>query len=127
CDTVTMDYDAMAKAGTMLGSGAVIVIDQSVCIVRAIARLSRFYRHESCGQCSPCREGTGWLAQLMARLENGQGSMADIDLLVDIGNNICGKTICALGDAAAMPVMGAVKAFRDEFVFHVKHGRCMVG
>ncbi|MBF0159509.1 MAG: NADH-quinone oxidoreductase subunit NuoF [Magnetococcales bacterium] len=127
CDTITMDYDALAKAGSMLGSGAVIVLDQSVCIVRAITRLSRFYRHESCGQCSPCREGTGWLAQLMARLESGQGSMTDIDLLLDIGNNICGKTICALGDAAAMPVMGAVKAFRDEFVFHVQHGRCMVG
>ncbi|MBF0610020.1 MAG: NADH-quinone oxidoreductase subunit NuoF [Magnetococcales bacterium] len=127
CETVTMDYDAITKAGSMLGSGAVIVMDKSVCIVRAIARLSRFYRHESCGQCTPCREGTGWLAKLMDRMEAGKGSMEDIDLLTDVARNIQGKTICALGDAAAMPVAGAIKAFREEFVYHVQHGRCMVG
>jgi NADH-quinone oxidoreductase subunit F len=127
CATVTMDYDSLAKAGSMLGAGSVIVMDKSVCIVRAIARLSRFYRHESCGQCSPCREGTGWLAQVMERIESGRGTRGDIDLLMEIGTNISGKTICALGDAAAMPVMGAIRAFRDEFVFHVENGRCMVG
>ncbi|MEO5349193.1 MAG: NADH-quinone oxidoreductase subunit NuoF [Magnetococcus sp. YQC-3] len=126
CETVTMDYDALSRAGSMLGSGAVIVMDRSVCIVRAIARLSRFYRHESCGQCSPCREGTGWLAQVMERLENGRGVQGDIDLLLSVAENIQGKTICALGDAAAMPVVGAIKAFREEFEYHVQHGRCMV-
>ncbi len=126
CETVTMDYDALSRAGSMLGSGAVIVMDRSVCIVRAIARLSRFYRHESCGQCSPCREGTGWLAQVMNRLEHGKGVQGDIDLLLSISENIQGKTICALGDAAAMPVVGAIKAFREEFEYHVAHGRCMV-
>ncbi|MBF0621928.1 MAG: NADH-quinone oxidoreductase subunit NuoF [Magnetococcales bacterium] len=127
CETVTMDYDALAKAGSMLGAGSVIVVDKSVCIVRAIARLSRFYRHESCGQCTPCREGTGWLAQVMGRLEAGKGTMKDIDMLLDISGNIQGKTICALGDAAAMPIVGAIKAFREEFEYHVEHGRCMVG
>ncbi|MCX7058865.1 MAG: NADH-quinone oxidoreductase subunit NuoF [Proteobacteria bacterium] len=126
CDTVTMDYDALSRAGSMLGSGAVIVLDRSVCIVRAIARLSRFYRHESCGQCSPCREGTGWLAQVMERLERGKGVQADIDLLLSVAENIQGKTICALGDAAALPVVGAIRAFRPEFEYHVTHGRCMV-
>ncbi|MEO5377793.1 MAG: NADH-quinone oxidoreductase subunit NuoF [Magnetococcus sp. DMHC-6] len=127
CEHVTMDYDALAKAGSMLGAGSVIVMDKSVCIVRAIARLSRFYRHESCGQCTPCREGTGWLAQIMARIEAGQGTHSDIDLLMSVSSNIQGKTICALGDAAAMPVIGAIKAFRDEFIYHITHGRCMVG
>ncbi|MEO5362054.1 MAG: NADH-quinone oxidoreductase subunit NuoF [Magnetococcus sp. DMHC-8] len=127
CETITMDYDALSRAGSMLGSGAVIVMDRSVCIVRAIARLSRFYRHESCGQCSPCREGTGWLAQVMDRLENGKGVPTDIDLLLSITENIQGKTICALGDAASGPVVGAIRAFREEFEYHVEHGRCMVG
>ncbi|MBF0096615.1 MAG: NADH-quinone oxidoreductase subunit NuoF [Magnetococcales bacterium] len=126
CETVTMDYDAIAKAGSMLGSGAVIVLDRSVCIVRAIARLSRFYRHESCGQCSPCREGTGWLSQIMQRIEQGKGVRGDIDLLLSVASNIQGKTICALGDAAAMPVAGAIRAFREEFEYHIEHGRCMV-
>ncbi|MEO5334768.1 MAG: NADH-quinone oxidoreductase subunit NuoF [Magnetococcus sp. YQC-5] len=127
CATMTMDYDAIGKAGSMLGSGAVIVIDKSVCIVRAVARLSRFYRHESCGQCTPCREGTGWLSQIMDRMEAGQGTHEDIDLLLDICANIGGKTICALGDAATGPVTGAIRAFRDEFIYHVEHGRCMAG
>ncbi|MBF0438772.1 MAG: NADH-quinone oxidoreductase subunit NuoF [Magnetococcales bacterium] len=127
CATITMDYEALGKAGTMLGSGAVIVIDKSVCIVRAVARLSRFYRHESCGQCTPCREGTGWLAQIMERMEAGQGTHEDIDLLLDICANIGGKTICALGDAAAGPVLGAIRAFKEEFIYHVEHGRCMAG
>lgn len=127
CDTITMDYDAIAKAGSMLGSGAVIVLDRSVCVVRAMERLSRFYRHESCGQCTPCREGTGWLSQIMTRIENGQGVEGDVALLSDICNNIAGKTICALGDAAVGPINGSLKAFRDEYLYHVEHGRCMVG
>ncbi|OSM06221.1 NADH-quinone oxidoreductase subunit NuoF [Magnetofaba australis] len=127
CETVTMDYDAIAKAGSMLGAGSVIVMDQSVCIVKAIARLSNFYRHESCGQCTPCREGTGWLAQVVNRIEDGQGQMKDLELLESVCANISGKTICALGDAAAMPIQGAIKAFRDEWVHHIEHGRCMVG
>jgi NADH-quinone oxidoreductase subunit F len=126
CETVTMDYDAIAKAGSMLGSGAVVVLDRSVCVVRAIARLSRFYRHESCGQCSPCREGTGWLSQIMQRIEQGKGVRGDVDLLLSVAGNIQGKTICALGDAAAMPVVGAIRAFREEFEYHIEHGRCMV-
>ncbi|MBF0623325.1 MAG: NADH-quinone oxidoreductase subunit NuoF [Magnetococcales bacterium] len=127
CATVTMDYDSLAKAGSMLGAGSVIVMDKSVCIVRAIARLSRFYRHESCGQCTPCREGTGWLSQVMNRIENGRGEKGDIALLKEICTNMSGKTICALGDAAAMPVVGAIKAFPEEFDYHVEHGRCLVG
>lgn len=127
CATITMDYEALAKAGSMLGSGAVIVLDTSVCIVRAVARLSRFYRHESCGQCTPCREGTGWLAQIMGRMEAGHGTHEDIDLLLDICANIGGKTICALGDAAAGPIQGALRHFRDEFTYHVEHGRCKAG
>ncbi|MGN7612566.1 NADH-quinone oxidoreductase subunit NuoF [Magnetococcales bacterium HHB-1] len=127
CETVTMDYDALAKAGSMLGAGSVIVVDKSVCIVRAITRLSKFYCHESCGQCTPCREGTGWLERVMDRIENGKGNRDDIDLLLNICENIQGKTICALGDAAAMPIVGAIKAFREEFEYHVEHGRCMVG
>ncbi|MBF0176738.1 MAG: NADH-quinone oxidoreductase subunit NuoF [Magnetococcales bacterium] len=127
CATIAMDYESLAKAGTMLGAGSVIVMDKSVCIVRAIARLSRFYRHESCGQCTPCREGTGWLAQIMNRLEAGHGAVGDVELLKNICDNISGKTICALGDAAAMPVAGAIRAFPEEFDYHIKHGRCMVG
>jgi NADH-quinone oxidoreductase subunit F len=127
CETVTMDYDAIAKAGSMLGSGAMIVLDKSVCIVKAVERLARFYRHESCGQCTPCREGTGWLSQILTRIENGKGVESDIDLLLSIGTNISGKTICALGDAAVGPVSGSIKAFRDEYLYHVEHGRCMVG
>ncbi|MBF0424879.1 MAG: NADH-quinone oxidoreductase subunit NuoF [Magnetococcales bacterium] len=127
CETIAMDYESLAKAGSMLGAGSVIVMDKSVCIVRAIARLSRFYRHESCGQCTPCREGTGWLAQIMRRLEAGEGKNGDVELLQDVCASMSGKTICALGDAAAMPVAGAIRAFPEEFAYHIKHGRCMVG
>lgn len=126
CETVKMDYDSIARAGSMLGSGAVIVLDKTVCVVRALARISRFYRHESCGQCTPCREGTGWMAQIVTRMEAGGGRAGDIELLEELCGNISGKTICALGDAAAMPIAGAIRAFREEFVYHVEHGRCMV-
>ena len=122
----TMDYDAIAKAGSMLGSGAVIVMDDTRCMVKSLLRLSYFYTHESCGQCTPCREGTGWLWRMVDRIEHGKGRMEDIDLLNSVADNIQGRTICALGDAAAMPVRAMIKHFRDEFVHHVEHKTCRV-
>jgi len=122
----TMDYDAIAKAGSMLGSGAVIVMDDTRCMVKSLLRLSYFYQHESCGQCTPCREGTGWLWRMVDRIEHGRGRMEDIELLNSVSDNIQGRTICALGDAAAMPVRAMIKHFRDEFVHHVEHKRCVV-
>lgn len=122
----TMDYDAIAKAGSMLGSGAVIVMDDTRCMVKSLQRLSAFYMHESCGQCTPCREGTGWLWRIVDRLESGQGKAADMDLLDSVAENIMGRTICALGDAAAMPVRGMLKHFRPEFEHHITHKTCMV-
>ncbi|MDB5848648.1 MAG: NADH-quinone oxidoreductase subunit, partial [Rhodoferax sp.] len=111
----TMDYDAIAKAGSMLGSGAVIVMDDSRCMVESLKRLSYFYMHESCGQCTPCREGTGWLWRMVDRIHTGQGRTSDLDLLNSVADNIQGRTICALGDAAAMPVRAMIKHFRPEF------------
>ena len=122
----TMDYDSIAKAGSMLGSGAVIVLDDSRCMVKSLQRLSYFYMHESCGQCTPCREGTGWLSRMVDRVENGQGRQSDLDLLNSVADNIQGRTICALGDAAAMPVRAMIKHFRPEFEHHVAHKTCMV-
>ena len=121
-----MDYDSIAKAGSMLGSGAVIVMDETRCAVKSLLRLSYFYYEESCGQCTPCREGTGWLWRLVHRIEHGQGTMADLDELNRIADNIQGRTICALGDAAAMPVRAFLKHYRNEFAWHVEHRRCMV-
>ncbi len=122
----TMDYDSIAKAGSMLGSGAVIVLDDTRCMVKSLQRLSYFYMHESCGQCTPCREGTGWLSRVVDRIENGQGRAEDLDLLDNVAENIQGRTICALGDAAAMPVRAMIKHFRPEFEHHVTHKTCMV-
>ncbi len=122
----TMDYDSIAKAGSMLGSGAVIVMDDSRCMVKSLQRLSYFYAHESCGQCTPCREGTGWLWRVVDRIENGHGRVADIALLDSVADDIQGRTICALGDAAAMPVRAMIKHFRHEFEYHVEHKTCMV-
>ena len=122
----TLDYDSIAKAGSMLGSGAVIVIDDSRCMVKSLQRLSYFYMHESCGQCTPCREGTGWLSRVVDRIETGQGRASDLDLLDNVADNIMGRTICALGDAAAMPVRAMLKHFRPEFEYHVAHKTCMV-
>ena len=121
-----MDYDSISKAGSMLGSGAVIVMDDSRCMVKSLLRLSYFYMHESCGQCTPCREGTGWLWRMMDRIEHGQGKPSDLDLLNTISDNIQGRTICALGDAAAMPVRAMIKHFRHEFEYHIEHKTCMV-
>ncbi len=123
---LTMDYDAISKAGSMLGSGAVIVLDDSRCMVKSLQRLSYFYMHESCGQCTPCREGTGWLWRVVDRIENGQGKPADLDLLDGVATDIMGRTICALGDAAAMPVRAMMKHYRAEFEYHVAHKTCMV-
>jgi len=122
----TMDYDSIAKAGSMLGSGAVIVMDETRCMVRSLMRLSYFYYEESCGQCTPCREGTGWLWRVVRRIENGEGRQEDLDLLNSVSDNIMGRTICALGDAAAMPVKSFVRHFRAEFQHHIDHKRCLV-
>jgi NADH-quinone oxidoreductase subunit F len=121
-----MDYDSIAKAGSMLGSGAVIVMDETTCMVRALRRLSYFYFEESCGQCTPCREGTGWLYRVVDRIETGRGRPEDLDLLLNVSDNIQGRTICALGDAAAMPVRSFVTHFRPEFEHHIAHKRCLV-
>ena len=121
-----MDYDSIAKAGYMLGSGAVIVMNDTRCMVKSLLRLSYFYQHESCGQCTPCREGTGWLWRVIDRIEHGKGRADDLALLDSVAFNIKGRTICALGDAAAMPVEGMLKHFRDEFAHHIEHKTCTV-
>ncbi len=121
-----MDYDSIAKAGSMLGSGAVIVMDETRCMVRCLERLSYFYYEESCGQCTPCREGTGWLYRMVHRIEHGEGRAEDLDLLNSVADNIQGRTICALGDAAAMPVRAFIKHYRAEFEHHIEHKRCLV-
>jgi len=124
--TLDLDYDSIAKAGSMLGSGAVIVMDETTCMVKAAERLAYFYYEESCGQCTPCREGTGWLYRIIHRIEHGLGRQEDLDLLLNLADQIQGRTICALGDAAAMPVRAFVKNYREEFEYHVVHKRCMV-
>ena len=121
-----MDYDSIAKAGSMLGSGAVIIMDETRCMVRSLLRLSYFYFEESCGQCTPCREGTGWLYRVVNRIENGAGRIEDLDLLTNVSDNIAGRTICALGDAAALPVKSFLKHFRGEFEHHIEHQSCLV-
>ncbi len=120
-----MSYDGIAKARSMLGAGSVIVMDDSTCMVKALQRIAYFYYEESCGQCTPCREGTGWLYRVVKRIEEGQGKQEDLDRLVDVAENINGNTICALGDAAAAPVVSFIKHFREEFQYHIDHGRCM--
>ncbi len=119
----TMDYDSIAKAGSMLGSGAVIVMDDSRDMVNSLLRLSYFYAHESCGQCTPCREGTGWMHRVIERIAHCQGRMEDIDLLNSVADNIQGRTICALGDAAAMPVRAMIKHFKHEFVQKIEQAQ----
>ena len=121
-----LDYDSIAKAGSMLGSGAVIVMDETTCMVRALERLSYFYFEESCGQCTPCREGTGWLYRVVHRIETGRGRAEDLALLDNVSDNIAGRTICALGDAAALPVKSFLKHFRHEFEHHIEHRSCLV-
>lgn len=121
-----LDYESLAAAGSMLGSGGVIVIDDRTCIVWVIERLIHFYRHESCGKCTPCREGTGWLEQIISRIEKGGGKPGDIEKIESICENILGRTVCPLGDAAVMPIQSAIKLFRDEWEYHINNKQCMV-
>ncbi len=121
---VKLDYEAIALAGSMLGSGGVIIIDESQCMVKLLGVLARFYHHESCGQCTPCREGCGWIEKLVSRLEEGKGSPADIDTLYSVAEGMTGRTICPLADAMAMPVMSFVKKFRGEFEAHAAGKTC---
>ncbi len=123
---LTMDYDTIQKAGSYLGSGAVMVIDETTDMVKLLRRISRFYFSESCGQCTPCREGTGWLYRILGRIIDGKGTMEDIDNLSNIAHKIEGRTICALGEASAMPVWSFVEHFREEFEYYVEHGCSMV-
>jgi NADH-quinone oxidoreductase subunit F len=120
-----LDYESMNAAGTFIGSGGVIVIDDQTCLVDALWNITRFYEHESCGKCTPCREGTYWMSEVLERLEHGHGREKDVELLLDVADNILGKSFCALGDAAAMPVQGFIKHFRAEFEYHVNNKKCM--
>jgi len=124
---VTMDYDALRKVGSALGTGAMIVMDETTCMVRVLERISRFYYAESCGQCTPCREGTGWMNRVIRRIIGGKGRHEDLDMLVEIANKIEGHTICAFGDASAWPVQSFMKHFRHEFDYFIEHGRSIVG
>jgi NADH-quinone oxidoreductase subunit F len=121
---VAMDFDSLAAAGSMGGSGGVIVMDHTTCMVHVGEIVSRFYHHESCGQCTQCREGTAWLHKILARIEHGRGRREDLDQLLDLCDNMKGKTICVLSDAAAMPIESYLKYFRDEFEAHVRERRC---
>ncbi|MDH4468666.1 MAG: NADH-quinone oxidoreductase subunit NuoF [Bacteriovoracaceae bacterium] len=121
---VAMDFDSLAKAGTMAGSGGVIVMDETVCIVEAASILLKFYEHESCGQCSQCREGSHWLARMFHRIENGGGTSADLDFISEICGNMAGQTICAFADAVTGPALSSIKKFRHEFEEHIRLGRC---
>ncbi len=123
----TMDYDSLAKAGSMLGAGSVMIMDEDTCMVKVLARIAHFYYEESCGQCTPCREGTGWLSRVIHRIEHGRGKPEDLDMLVNVADRIQGRTICALGDAAAMPVASFVQTYREEFAYHIEHKKCLVG
>jgi len=124
---IPLTFDALMKAGSMLGSAGIIVLNSSACIVDSVWRLSRFFAHESCGQCTPCREGTNWLESVLNRLERGEGRTQDADLLLDMSDNIGGKSLCALGDAAIGPVISSVQKFRDEYLYHVTHKSCLPG
>lgn len=121
-----MDFDSLQKAGSGLGSGAVIIMDETTCMVDALYRLSEFYMDESCGQCTPCREGTGWLVRLLHKIKSGHGEPGDVEKLVNVANGIEGRTICALGEAAAWPVQSFVKNFYDEFAYFVKNKKSQV-
>jgi NADH-quinone oxidoreductase subunit F len=123
---INMDYDSLMQAGSMLGTAAVIVMDDTTCMVRTLANISHFYKEESCGQCTPCREGTGWLMRMAHRIEAGEGTEGDLEKLAAIAGGIEGRTICALGEAAAWPVQGFLKHFYDEFAYHIKYKKCMV-
>jgi len=119
-----LDYEGVAAAGSMLGTKALQIFDETTCVVRAVLRWSEFYKHESCGKCTPCREGTYWLVQILRDLENGKGSEADLEKLLDLCDNILGRAFCALGDGATSPITSSIKHFRDEYIAHFTHGGC---
>ncbi|HYJ70272.1 MAG TPA: NADH-quinone oxidoreductase subunit NuoF [Nocardioidaceae bacterium] len=121
---VPLDYEGVAEAGSMLGTKALQIFDETTCVVRAVLRWTEFYKHESCGKCTPCREGTWWLVQTLQRLENGEGSEADLDLLLDLCDNIVGRSFCALGDGAAAPITSSIEFFRQEYLDHLSNGGC---
>ncbi|HSJ56644.1 MAG TPA: NADH-quinone oxidoreductase subunit NuoF [Anaerolineae bacterium] len=123
----TLDYESLSQAGSSLGSGGVIVANEQTCIVRLTKRLASFYRHESCGKCIPCREGTDWMYKILTRIEAGHGRLEDLPLLLDISSNIAGRSFCPLGDAAIGPVVSSIQRFRDEYEFHIAEGRCPAG
>jgi NADH-quinone oxidoreductase subunit F len=124
---VAMDFDSLAKAGSMLGSAGTIVMDDSTCMVWMARKLTYFYKHESCGKCSPCREGTGWMLRILDRIEEGAGSERDLDVLWNVCDSIAGKTLCPFGDAAIAPPQSTLKKFRDEYEYHVREKRCWRG
>jgi len=121
---VPLDFESVGAAGSMLGTRALQIFDETTCVVRAVERWTDFYRHESCGKCTPCREGTWWLSQILERLENGEGSEADLEKLLDICDNILGRSFCALGDGATSPITSSIEYFRDEYIAHLALGRC---
>ena len=123
---VHMDFDSLMSAGTMAGSAGVIVMDETTCMVRALWYATKFFSHESCGQCSPCREGTGWIHKIVSRLADGEGRQGDLDHLLQIATNMEGRTICVFADAAAWPVQSYITKFREEFEFHIREKRCDV-
>jgi NADH-quinone oxidoreductase subunit F len=123
---IPASFDGIAKAGSMLGSAGIIVMDETTCMVWAAENLLYFYKHESCGKCTPCREGGDWLHRLLGKIERGEGQMPDLDLLLSVAGNIMGKTLCAFGDAEATPVLSTIAAFRDEYEAHIREGRCTV-
>ena len=121
---LALDFESVAAAGSMLGSGGVIVLDETTCMVDALLNLARFYHHESCGQCTPCREGCGWIVKILHRVERGEGRPGDLDLCLDVAQNMVGRTICVLADALAMPVKSFITKFRPEFETHIRDRRC---
>ena len=126
CLDLPLDFDSLAQAGSMLGSGGIMVLSDQVCIVKALCVVTRFYAHESCGQCTPCREGTGWLDKILSRMVAGGGRESDLETLLGIASNMMGTSICALSDAAALPVQSYVTKFRSEFEYHIRNGSCDV-
>jgi NADH-quinone oxidoreductase subunit F len=123
---IPASFDGVVKAGSMLGSAGIIVMDETTCMVWAAMNLMHFYKHESCGKCTPCREGGDWLYKILAKIDRGDGEMRDLDLLTSVSNNIAGKTLCAFGDAEATPPLTTLKHFRAEYEAHIREGRCTV-
>jgi NADH-quinone oxidoreductase subunit F len=119
-----LDYEGVSAAGSMLGTKALQIFDETTCVVRAVLRWTEFYKHESCGKCTPCREGTWWLVQVLRDLENGDGKEEDLNKLLDICDNIMGRSFCALGDGATSPISSSIKYFREEYLDHIRQGRC---